>query len=56
MREVRHDGADTIVVATVPQKIADELARFLQLAKPQAADSDQGGDTFLETFLAKPIK
>jgi len=56
VREVRHEEADTIVVATVPAKHADELARFVQVSNPQNADPEIGDDTFLETILVKPTK
>jgi GTPase len=56
VREVRHEGADTLVVATVPQKIAEDLARFVQVSNPQPVTSDKDGDTFLETILVKPTK
>ena len=56
VREVRHEEADTIVVATVPAKHADELARFVQVSNPQIADPESGDDTFLETILVKPTK
>jgi GTPase len=56
VHEVRYEGADTVMVATLPQSFAAEVARFVQVAKPQSAASAESDDTFLQTSLVKPTK
>jgi GTPase len=56
VHEVRYEGADTVIVATVPQSFAAELARFVQIATPDAEQIDADSDSFLQTTLLKPTK
>jgi YD repeat-containing protein len=56
VHEVRYDGAESLVHATIPETFAAELARFVQLAKSQLTPNDGADDTFLQTSLAKPTK
>jgi hypothetical protein len=56
VHEVRYEGADSVIVATLPQTFAGELARFMQVAKLETAPTEGGSDSFLETTLVKPTK
>jgi GTPase len=54
VRDIQYEGSNTIVTATVPEKIAADLAQFLQVANSQPAPDRE--DSFLETTIAKPTK
>ena len=42
VHEVRYDGADAIVLATVPKKIADDLISFMHVANPEPLCLEEG--------------
>jgi GTP-binding protein HflX len=53
VHDIQYDGADTLVTATLPSKMADELKGFLQAAGTNATAESKDA-TFLQTRVAEP--